>query len=247
LKEITTNHTYTTEEVREMVKRRTKAAVASGKQNIAQFRLELMNDIEVKKSKLEAAQSKLDRLRSNPSASSAQMEHVEDEVASLEKALLALEEDRRQIDLHAAKSAMKYNAADKLGNVNDRNRSRNVVVDGEDSRLTLQEEFMGTGDSRNDIFRKQRTKINDLWKTTDKNKSKSGAKGEEDHHAEVVSKVFRNSSLRDKGQKATVKASDMKKSITGLMRSSSDQPRKRIGISLQAYLEKARSSQQQNQ
>jgi hypothetical protein len=58
-----------------------------------------------------------------------------------------------------------YAEADKLGNVNKRNRTKNVWVDGEDSRTTLQEEFLGTGDASNDAFRRTRTAMNDLWAT----------------------------------------------------------------------------------
>ena len=38
--------------------------------------------------------------------------------------------------------------------MNARNRGKNIHVDGVDSRATLAEEFMGTGDAANDAFKK---------------------------------------------------------------------------------------------
>mmetsp|Transcript_14799 Transcript_14799/g.19192 ORF Transcript_14799/g.19192 Transcript_14799/m.19192 type:complete len:346 (+) Transcript_14799:629-1666(+) len=247
LKEITTNHTYTADEVRELVARRSKAAMLSGKQNLGQTRLKLLNEVQVQNNVLDVARSKLERLRSNPTTSHSQLEQLEEQVEASESKLRSLHEDLKQIEVHAAKNSNYYSAADKLGDVNSRNKGRNMVVDGEDSRITLQEEFMGTGDAKNDIFRRERTKMNDLWKTTNKSKSSENQAGLE---ADALSKVFgqiggsNSMSTADDGTNG-VRPLVVKKSSTGLMRPADpDQPRQRQGISLQAYLDQARNPQQ---
>lgn len=109
-------HSYSAEEVQELVERRRKAAVISGTQNKAQFRIKLNNDMAVQQSLLETALTKLDKVREQGGS---ELE-LEEQVSKVELKMSQLREELRLIEQHTAEALKAYSAADKLSNVNKR-------------------------------------------------------------------------------------------------------------------------------
>eukprot|EP00613_Pedinella_sp_CCMP2098_P054275 CAMPEP_0171897276 /NCGR_PEP_ID=MMETSP0992-20121227/48049_1 /TAXON_ID=483369 /ORGANISM="non described non described, Strain CCMP2098" /LENGTH=819 /DNA_ID=CAMNT_0012525393 /DNA_START=15 /DNA_END=2474 /DNA_ORIENTATION=+ len=315
LKDMSTNHVYNASEIQAMVAMRGKAAITSGKQNLAQVRLRLSHELESATDRLshelesatEACSAKLAKLQRLQAAQQKDqetmqaandsddddgnggqpqvdvralsfamsnraglMEQAQVEASGAEAKVAGLEQDLLQVGEHQRLRVTAYAEADKLGNVNARNRVTNVRVDGEDSRTTLQEEFLGTGHKDNVAFRRIRTAMTDLWATKDTaeaikavNEAQVAPPTEEDEATkDVFSKVFGGngnlssssgpgsgggSSAASSGTKANFKGAsttNFARSKTGLKRRLNEElPRKRRGISLQAYLEQAQAQQ----
>ena len=223
LLEISSNHVYTTEEIAVMVERRNKSAIASGKQNLAQVRLKLQNDVDVEAQTVASLRQRVARLKAAAPAGgqppppqgatearTAQLAAEMERLVAAESRLAGLVADMERVVEHQRERVASYAAQDRLGSVNDRNRGRNHLVDGEDSRATLAAEFMGTGDEGNKAFQRTRTKMVDLWAT--KKQSKEAEVWDAFKHASTFNKIFKAAAASGKLDKAAAAQSKFTKS-----------------------------------
>ena len=169
MKDVINNHEYTTSEIQEMVAKKTKGAVRGGRLNLAQARIKITNDKEAVLQEIQDATTALEGLQKKEAGAS-RCQRKEEQLYELEEKLKGLEDDEAAVLHHQKEREELLKANDKLSSVNVKNRSANVVVDGEDSRKVLRQEFLG-GDAVNDAFRTTRTRMVDLWKTAGSGKA----------------------------------------------------------------------------
>ena len=244
-KEVINNHTYTPDEVQEMVAKKSKAAVVAGRMNLAQARIRLANDKGACEQEIRDARECLSRLREGTE----KFDRCEEELCTLERRLKGIEGDEEAVTRHQQFREDLLRKNDKLSSVNVKNRSQNVEVDGVDSREMLRLEFLG-GDAANDAFRTTRTRMVDLWKTasyktvgaaTDRKNDFSFATTEE---REYVKHAYKMSSRSFDNAGGSSQAKAFARSERGLKRPMDPSaPRMRKGISLNEYLKQARRAQ----
>ena len=252
MKDVMNNHQYTHEEIMQRVSKKSKAAIATGRLNLSQARIKLVNEMATLRQGIEDATERLRQAEQG----TPKFYLCEGEVYDLESKLKGLQKDEEALLRHVQHKDVKLIANDKLAAVNVKNQTKNVQVDGVDSRAMLREEFMGGNDDDGAMFRTTRTRLADLWRAGRKNNkagfnqsggaNDAGFSNEDAEAGDYVLSAFKH----EDGLKNGVKGGGKGKGVVfaysnkGLKRPlNPDAPRKRAGISLVEYLERARQPQ----